>query len=384
MSILQVNELVKTFGRRRVVDGVTLNVYRGEIVGLLGPNGAGKTTTFRMICGQLKPDRGAVTLAGKDVTEWPMFQRARYGGMGYLPQQSSIFAKLTVQQNLIAMMQLLKMDRKTQKRRCDELLEQFKIGKLRKSKAGKLSGGERRRLEIARCLVSDPEIIMLDEPFAGIDPVTVQNIQEVIQELREAGLSILITDHAAREILQITDRTYVVSEGQILCSGSADEIVQNEEVKTKYLGEIDFVRSARLDQLNAVAAPKIKIPEELPKEDASVEDTYVEDTYVEDNYVEKTAAFEPLPLERTDVITESMVPVEDEIPTLQLPTAASQIPQQTHPTATVDTEKADDTTPGKKRKKNDTKTRLSIRKPKITKTELFSNIEAPFNSNGLE
>ena len=380
MSILQVNELVKTFGRRRVVDGVTLNVYRGEIVGLLGPNGAGKTTTFRMICGQLKPDRGAVTLAGKDVTEWPMFQRARYGGMGYLPQQSSIFAKLTVQQNLIAMMQLLKMDRKTQKRRCDELLEQFKIGKLRKSKAGKLSGGERRRLEIARCLVSDPEIIMLDEPFAGIDPVTVQNIQEVIQELREAGLSILITDHAAREILQITDRTYVVSEGQILCSGSADEIVQNEEVKTKYLGEIDFVRSARLDQLNAVAAPKIKIPEELPKEDASVEDTYVEDTYVADTYVEKIATVEPLPLERTDVITESMVPVEDEVPTLPLPTAASQIPQQTHPTATVDTEKADDTAPGKKRKK----TRLSIRKPKITKTELFSNIEAPFNSNDLE
>ena len=375
MSILQVNELVKTFGRRRVVDGVTLNVYRGEIVGLLGPNGAGKTTTFRMICGQLKPDRGAVTLAGKDVTEWPMFQRARYGGMGYLPQQSSIFAKLTVQQNLIAMMQLLKMDRKTQKRRCDELLEQFKIGKLRKSKAGKLSGGERRRLEIARCLVSDPEIIMLDEPFAGIDPVTVQNIQEVIQELREAGLSILITDHAAREILQITDRTYVVSEGQILCSGSADEIVQNEEVKTKYLGEIDFVRSARLDQLNAVAAPKIKIPEELPKEDASVEDTYVADTYVE-----KIATVEPLPLEPTDVITESMVPVEDEIPTLPLPTAASQIPQQTHPTATVDTEKADDTAPGKKRKK----TRLSIRKPKITQTELFSNIEAPFNSNDLE
>lgn len=375
MSILQVNELVKTFGRRRVVDGVTLNVYRGEIVGLLGPNGAGKTTTFRMICGQLKPDRGAVTLAGKDVTEWPMFQRARYGGMGYLPQQSSIFAKLTVQQNLIAMMQLLKMDRKTQKRRCDELLEQFRIGKLRKSKAGKLSGGERRRLEIARCLVSDPEIIMLDEPFAGIDPVTVQNIQEVIQELREAGLSILITDHAAREILQITDRTYVVSEGQILCSGSADEIVQNEEVKTKYLGEIDFVRSARLDQLNAVAAPKIKIPEELPKKDASVEDTYAADTYVE-----KIATVEPLPLERTDVITESMVPVEDEIPTLPLPTAASQIPQQTHPTATVDTEKADDTAPGKKRKK----TRLSIRKPKITKTELFSNIEAPFNSNDLE
>lgn len=258
MSILQVEQLVKTFGRRRVVDGVSLNVYRGEIVGLLGPNGAGKTTTFRMICGQLKPDRGKVTLAGKDVTEWPMFQRARHGGMGYLPQQSSIFAKLTVQQNLIAMMQLLKMDRKSQKRRCDELLAQFKIEKLRKSKAGKLSGGERRRLEIARCLVSNPEIIMLDEPFAGIDPVTVQNIQEVIQELREAGLSILITDHAAREILQITDRTYVVSEGNILCSGSADQIVQNEDVKTKYLGEIDFVRSERLDQKNRAPKPRFQ------------------------------------------------------------------------------------------------------------------------------
>lgn len=240
MCILEADQLVKTFGRRRVVDGVSLHVHPAEIVGLLGPNGAGKTTTFRMICGLLKPDRGRVVLGGKDVTLWPMFQRARNGGMGYLPQQSSIFAKLTVQQNLLAMMQLLGMDRKTQKRRCDELLERFQIERLRKSRAGKLSGGERRRLEIARCLVSDPEIIMLDEPFAGIDPVTVQNIQEVIKELRESGLSVLITDHAAREILQITDRTYVVNEGKILVSGSAKEIVQHEEVKRKYLGEIDF------------------------------------------------------------------------------------------------------------------------------------------------
>ncbi len=377
MSILQVNELVKTFGRRRVVDGVTLNVYRGEIVGLLGPNGAGKTTTFRMICGQLKPDRGAVTLAGKDVTEWPMFQRARYGGMGYLPQQSSIFAKLTVQQNLIAMMQLLKMDRKTQKRRCDELLEQFKIERLRKSKAGKLSGGERRRLEIARCLVSDPEIIMLDEPFAGIDPVTVQNIQEVIQELREAGLSILITDHAAREILQITDRTYVVSEGQILCSGSADEIVQNEEVKTKYLGEIDFVRSARLDQLNAVTAPPVNVPQEMAEED---------------EYVEAGEVFDAKPLERTDVIADSNVPIEDQVPTIPLPTVASQVsatsqPLATNPaasTVTADFEQPADSLLEKEGKKDASKPRLSIRKPRITKTELFSNIEAPFNSKDLE
>ncbi|MGI9518270.1 MAG: LPS export ABC transporter ATP-binding protein [Pirellulaceae bacterium] len=243
MSILQAEQLAKTFGRRRVVDGVSLVVQPGEIVGLLGPNGAGKTTTFRMICGLLKPDQGTVMLAGTDVTDWPMYQRARSGGMGYLPQQSSVFTKLTVEQNLLAMMQLLKMDRRTQQKRCDELLNQFQIERLRRSRAGKLSGGERRRLEIARCLVSSPEIIMLDEPFAGIDPVTVQNIQEVIRQLRETGISILITDHAAREILQITDRTYVVSEGRILCSGSAEQIVEHEEVKRKYLGEIEFSRA---------------------------------------------------------------------------------------------------------------------------------------------
>ncbi len=240
MSVLQVNQLVKSFGRRRVVDGVSLTVHSGEVVGLLGPNGAGKTTTFRMICGLLRPDSGSVTLSGTDVTEWPMYERARNGGMGYLPQQSSVFAKLTVRQNLVAMMQLLKMDRATQKSRCEELLEQFKITRLAKARAGSLSGGERRRLEIARCLVSDPEIIMLDEPFAGIDPVTVQGIQEVIRELAATGISILITDHAAREILQLTDRTYVVSDGQILCSGTTAEIVRHDEVKRKYLGEIDI------------------------------------------------------------------------------------------------------------------------------------------------
>ena len=239
MPILQVSDLVKSFGRRRVVDGVSLHVDPGEIVGLLGPNGAGKTTTFRMICGLLKPDRGEVQLQGKTVTDWPMYIRARDGGMGYLPQQSSVFSKLTVQQNLLAMMQLLKMGRAERRSRCDQLLQQFKIETLRHSRAGKLSGGERRRLEIARCLVSNPKIVMLDEPFAGIDPVTVQNIQDVIVELADSGISILITDHAAREILQITDRTYVVSAGKILCSGQPREIVQHTEVKSKYLGEID-------------------------------------------------------------------------------------------------------------------------------------------------
>lgn len=240
MSILSVDGLVKIYGRRRVVDGVSLDVEPGEIVGLLGPNGAGKTTSFKMICGLVKPDKGRVYLQGTDVTKWPMHLRSREGGMGYLPQQSSVFAKLTAEANLKGMMQLLGFSRKQQRVRCDELLNQFKITHIRKSLAGTLSGGERRRLEIARCLVADPKIIMLDEPFAGIDPVTVQNVQVVIKELSEAGIAVLITDHAAREILQITNRTYVVSEGRILCSGTAEEIVSHDEVKRKYLGEIEM------------------------------------------------------------------------------------------------------------------------------------------------
>ncbi len=245
MPILEVNGLVKSFGRRRVVDGVSFEVDHGEIVGLLGPNGAGKTTSFRMTCGMIEPDKGQVFLNEQDVTQWPMYRRAREGGMGYLPQQTSVFAKLSTEQNLLAMMELLGMNRRQRKLRCEELLEQFRITHIRRSKAGKLSGGEKRRLEIARCLVSNPEIIMLDEPFAGIDPVTVQSIQGIIGDLRDRGISILITDHAAREILQITDRTYVISEGQVLCSGTADEIVRHDEVREKYLGDIDsFDQSA--------------------------------------------------------------------------------------------------------------------------------------------
>jgi lipopolysaccharide export system ATP-binding protein len=193
-----------------------------------------------MICGLVKPDRGEVYLQSENVTRWPLHRRSREGAMGYLPQQTSLFTKLSVQANLTGMMQLLNFSRKQQKHRCEELLEQFDIGHVRKSLAGTLSGGERRRLEIARCLVADPRIIMLDEPFAAIDPVTVQNIQVVIKELATKGIAILITDHAAREILQITDRTYVVSEGRILCDGTADEIVQNERVRREYLGDIEI------------------------------------------------------------------------------------------------------------------------------------------------
>ncbi len=247
MSILQVEGLVKSFGRRRVVDGVDFHVEKGEIVGLLGPNGAGKTTCFRMTCGMIEPDKGQVSLVGQDVTNWPMYLRARDGGMGYLAQESSVFRKLNVQQNLLGMMEMLGMDRRTRKKRCETLLEQFNIAHIRRSRAGTLSGGERRRLEIARCLVSDPQIILLDEPFTGIDPVTIDGIQEIIRQLREHGISILITDHQVRETLAITDRSYVIRSGQVLCHGTPSEVTSNPEARKYYFGESlhlsqDFLR----------------------------------------------------------------------------------------------------------------------------------------------
>lgn len=237
MEVLSVSGLVKTFGRRRVVDGVEFAVGKGEIVGLLGPNGAGKTTTFRMTCGMIEPDRGKVKLRGVDVTDWPMFKRAKDGGMGYLPQESSVFRKLTVEQNLTAMMELLEFDRATRKARCRELLERFNITHIRRSRAASLSGGERRRLEIARCLVSNPEIILLDEPFTGIDPVTIDSIQDIVRELKDSGISILITDHQVRETLEITDRSYVIRAGQVLCHGTPEEVTSNREARKYYFGE---------------------------------------------------------------------------------------------------------------------------------------------------
>jgi lipopolysaccharide export system ATP-binding protein len=237
MAMLEARGLVKIYGRRRVVDGVDFEVDRGEIVGLLGPNGAGKTTSFRMTCGLIEPNAGTVMLNDLDVTRWPMYRRARDGGMGYLAQESSVFRKLTVEKNLLGMMEMLGVSRSERRRRCDELLEQFNITKLRKSLAQSLSGGERRRLEIARALVSNPQIILLDEPFAGIDPVTVNSIQSIIRDLRSNGISILITDHAARETLQITDRSYVIRTGQVLCHGSPHEVLNNPEARRYYFGD---------------------------------------------------------------------------------------------------------------------------------------------------
>lgn len=251
VRILEAVDLQKTYGRRRVVDGVSLNVGEAEIVGLLGPNGAGKSTSFRMICGMVEPDRGRVYLDGRDVTQWPMFKRARDGHMGYLPQDPSVFKKLTVEQNISALLELLGLDRASRKDRTNELLEEFNITHLRKSRAAGLSGGERRRLEIARCLVSNPKIVMLDEPFAGIDPVTVQSIQDVIMQLRESGISVLITDHAAREILGTVDRCYVIYQGQVLIDGTPEEVKQHPKVQQEYLGNLDGVEKNQVSGQSA-------------------------------------------------------------------------------------------------------------------------------------
>ena len=236
-AMLSVEGLVKLYGIRRVVDGVDFEVNRGEIVGLLGPNGAGKTTCFRMTCGMIEPNAGRVILQGNDVTNWPMYRRARDGGMGYLAQESSVFRKLSVEDNLLGVMEMLEVDRKTRRRRCKELLEQFDIARLRRAKALSLSGGERRRLEIARALVSNPQIILLDEPFTGIDPVTIDSIQAIVRSLRAGGIAILITDHQVRETLQITDRSYVIRDGRVLCHGSRDEVLANPEARECYFGE---------------------------------------------------------------------------------------------------------------------------------------------------
>jgi lipopolysaccharide export system ATP-binding protein len=235
--MLEAHGLVKTYGKRRVVDGVDLEVHEGEIVGLLGPNGAGKTTTFRITCGMIEPDAGTVSLGGVDVTQWPMYRRARDGGMGYLAQESSVFRKLSVQDNLLGVMELLGMSRRVRKKRCDELLEQLDITQLRKAIAVSLSGGEQRRLEIARSLVSNPKIILLDEPFTGIDPVTIDSIQEIIRRLSDDGIAILVTDHQVRETLQITDRSYVIRAGQVLCHGTREEVLSNRDARKYYFGE---------------------------------------------------------------------------------------------------------------------------------------------------
>ncbi len=228
--------LVKIYGRRRVVDHVSIDVKRGEVVGLLGPNGAGKTTCFYMIVGMIRPDDGSVTIDNEDLTNLPMYRRARRG-IGYLSQEASVFRRLTVEDNLMAVLETLPISVEHRKERLETLLQELNIAHLRKSRGYQLSGGERRRVEITRSLVTSPSFMLLDEPFAGIDPIAVADLQEIVKKLREKGLGILITDHNVRETLSITDRAYIMYEGSIKCSGTADDLASNPEVREIYLGE---------------------------------------------------------------------------------------------------------------------------------------------------
>ncbi len=233
---LRTDNLFKSFRGRTVVAGVSIRLDAGEVVGLLGPNGAGKTTTFYMVLGLLKPDRGRVMLNGEDVTELPVYKRARRG-LGFLPQEPSIFRKLTVEQNLMAILEILDLTKEERRLRLESLLRELDLTHLAGSKAYTLSGGERRRAEITRSLVTSPDFMLLDEPFAGIDPIAVADIQAIIARLKAKGIGVLVTDHNVRETLQIVDRAYLIYEGQVLVSGTAHELASDDRAREIYLGE---------------------------------------------------------------------------------------------------------------------------------------------------
>jgi lipopolysaccharide export system ATP-binding protein len=236
MRKLYSEHLKKIYGKRTVVKDSSVSVAPGEIVGLLGPNGAGKTTTFYMITGLVKPDEGRVMLDDEDITPLPMYARARKG-IGYLPQEASVFRKMTVEENLLSVLELMPMNRKERKARAEELLEELNISNIRKSYGYMLSGGERRRCEIARSLATNPNYILLDEPFAGIDPITVEEIMQIIIRLKERGIGLLITDHNVHETLSITERAYILIDGTIYRAGTAEELANDEEIRRLYLGE---------------------------------------------------------------------------------------------------------------------------------------------------
>lgn len=233
---IRTEELVKIYNKRRVVDGVSITVNQGEIVGLLGPNGAGKTTTFYMIVGMIRANKGRIFLDNHDISRKPMFKRARLG-IGYLSQEASIFRKLSVGDNVLAILESQHMGARARKERMHELLEELHVSHLEKSLGYQLSGGERRRVEIARALANKPDFILLDEPFAGIDPIAVEDIQGIVHDLRSKNYGILITDHNVRETLRITDRAYIISEGKILISGTSQELAENPEARRIYLGQ---------------------------------------------------------------------------------------------------------------------------------------------------
>ena len=235
MKIIAKN-IVKSYRNRRVVDTISLDVKQGEIVGLLGPNGAGKTTSFYMIVGLVKPDDGYVYLNNEDITKQPMYRRAQIG-IGYLAQEASVFRKLSVEDNILAVLEMTDLSKSEQNTKLESLLDEFGLQHIRKNQGDLLSGGERRRTELARCLATEPKFILLDEPFAGVDPIAVEDIQQIVSKLKDKNIGILITDHNVHETLSITDRAYLLYEGKILKSGTADELATDEQVRKVYLGQ---------------------------------------------------------------------------------------------------------------------------------------------------
>ena len=235
---LHVDSLGKKYRKKRIISDISLTLFKGEVVALLGPNGAGKTTTFYAIAGLVIPENGTVKLNGKDITQLPMYRRAQLG-MGYLPQEASIFRGLSVQDNILSILEIWESNKIKQRQDLDELLNEFSISHLRNSSALSLSGGERRRVEIARCLASNPEYILLDEPFAGVDPVAVNEIREIVSKLKNRGIGVLITDHNVRETLRIVDRAYILNDGKLLKSGTPSEVIEDKTVRRVYLGD-DF------------------------------------------------------------------------------------------------------------------------------------------------
>lgn len=243
---LRADNLIKTYKKRTVVKGVSVEVSQGEIVGLLGPNGAGKTTSFYMIVGFVKPNGGNIFLDDINITHFPMYKRAQYG-IGYLAQEASVFRKLSIEDNILSVLQLTKLSKKEQQYKLDELIDEFSLNHIRKNRGDLLSGGERRRTEIARALATDPKFILLDEPFAGVDPVAVEDIQRIVAQLKNKNIGILITDHNVQETLAITDKTYLMFEGAILKAGVPEELVQDEMVRKVYLGQNFELRKKKLE-----------------------------------------------------------------------------------------------------------------------------------------
>jgi lipopolysaccharide export system ATP-binding protein len=237
MHTLSTEEVCKSYRGRRVVNGVSLNIEQGEVVGLLGPNGAGKTTTFYMVVGLTPPDEGHVLMDGEDITRVPMYLRARHYGISYLPQEASVFRKLTVEENILAVLEAQPMSGHERREKTERLIEQLGLGVIRKNKGYALSGGERRRVEIARSLCISPRLILLDEPFSGIDPIAVLDLQKIIFDLKSSGIGILVTDHNVRETLSVTDRAYIINEGRIFRTGTPEQLGSDPEVRRVYLGE---------------------------------------------------------------------------------------------------------------------------------------------------